>query len=47
MRFLAEYGKFESDWFSRVVWSDESMKHELCGEVRCSRLVSLKIWWEI
>ena len=22
--FLPEYGKFDSEWFSRVVWSDES-----------------------
>ena len=25
MKFLAEYGKFDSEWFSRVVWSDESI----------------------
>ena len=24
MTFLAEYGKFDSEWFSRVVWSAES-----------------------
>ena len=24
MKLLAEYGKFDSEWFSRVVWSDES-----------------------
>ena len=22
--FLGEYGKFDSEWFSRVLWSDES-----------------------
>ena len=25
MKFLAEYGKFDSKWFRRVVWSDESI----------------------
>ena len=25
MKLLAEYGKFDSEWFSRVVWSDESI----------------------
>ena len=24
IKLLAEYGKFDSAWFSRVVWSDES-----------------------
>ena len=24
LHVLAEYGKFDSEWFSRVVWSDES-----------------------
>ena len=23
-KFLAEYGKFDSEWFSSIVWSDES-----------------------
>ena len=22
MKLLTEYGKFDSEWFSRVVWSD-------------------------
>ena len=25
MKLLAEYGNFDSEWFSRVVWSDESI----------------------
>ena len=25
MKLLAEYGTFDSEWFSRVVWSDESI----------------------
>ena len=25
MKLLAEHGKFDSEWFSRVVWSDESI----------------------
>ena len=24
IKFLAEYGKFDSEWFSRVVWSTQS-----------------------
>ena len=24
MKFFTEYGKFDSEWFSRVVWSAES-----------------------
>ena len=25
IKLLAEYGKFDSEWFSNVVWSDESI----------------------
>ena len=25
MKLLAEYGKFDSEWFSTVVWSDKSI----------------------
>ena len=27
MKLLAEYGKFDSEWFSRVMWSDKSTFH--------------------
>ena len=31
MHFLAKYGNFDSDWFQRVLWSDESI-FELCPD---------------
>ena len=34
IRFLAEYGQFDSEWFSRVVWSDES-RFKLHAPERC------------
>ena len=42
IRFLADYGKFDSEWFSCVEWW---MKISVA--FWCSREVCSKIWWEI